>query len=129
VNRPNRMLICVAVLAGLAIPKPSSFAAAAKRPTITCPYMDEQLTFQAPRKIGDLPAIDFDYPAKATIFSFRDQHLLLIAMDQEQRSRVRIVISAQLNKARGSYDGQMVVDLGGHELQLQAGPVSCTVSP
>jgi hypothetical protein len=63
-----------------------------------------------------------------TRFSFRDGHLLLIAMDQEERSRVRIVVSAQLNKAKGSYDGQIVLDLGGHEIMLQHGPVSCTIS-
>jgi hypothetical protein len=39
------------------------------------------------------------------------------------------VISAQLNKARGSYDGQIVLDLGGHQIMLQHGPVSCTVAP
>ena len=106
--------------------------AATSRPTITCPYpddFDEQLSVVAPAKIGDLPPIDFDYPAKVTRFSFRDGHLLLIAMDQEERSRVRIVISTQLNKAKGSYDGQIVLDLGGHQIMLRHGPVSCTVAP
>lgn len=104
--------------------------AAPSRPTITCPYAndpDEHLTVVAPAKIGELPPIDFDYPAKVTRFSFRDGHLLLIAMDQAERSRVRIVVSAQLNKAKGSYDGQIVLDLGGHEIMMQGGPVSCTV--
>jgi hypothetical protein len=106
--------------------------AASPQRTITCPYPhdpDEQLSVVAPAKIGGLPPIDFDYPARVTRFSFRDGHLLLIAMDQEERSRVRIVISAQLNKARGSYDGQIVLDLGGHQIMLQQGPVSCTVAP
>jgi hypothetical protein len=79
--------------------------------------------------MGDLPPIDFDYPARVTRFSFRDGHLLLIAMDQEERSRVRIVVSAQLSKASASYDGQIVLDLGGHQIMLQQGPASCTVAP
>jgi hypothetical protein len=104
--------------------------AVSSRPTITCPYPadpDERLTVVAPARIGDLPPIEFDYPAKVTRFSFRDGHLLMIAMDQEERSRVRIVVSAQLNKASGSYDGQIVLDLGGHQIMMQQGPVSCTV--
>ena len=106
--------------------------AAPPQRTITCPYPldpEEQLRVVTPARIGDLPPIDFDYPAKVTRFSFRDGHLLLIAMDQEERSRVRIVVSAQLNKANGSYDGQIVLDLGGHQIMLQQGPVSCTVAP
>jgi hypothetical protein len=82
-----------------------------------------------PAKLGDLPPIEFDYPAKVTRFSFRDGHLLMIAMDQEERARVRVVVSAQLNKAKGTYDGQIVLDLGGHQIMMQQGPVSCTVSP
>jgi hypothetical protein len=108
----------------------STVQAASSRQTITCPYPldpDGRLTVVAPAKIGDLPPIDFDYPAKVTRFSFRDGQLLLIAIDQEERSRVRAVVSAQLNKASGSYDGQIVLDLGGHQIMMQAGPVSCTV--
>ena len=105
-------------------------AAASSVKTISCPYLQaEDLRFDVPAKLGDLPAIDFDYPAKVTIFSFRDGHLLLIAMDEADPSRLRIVISAQLNKARGTYDGQFVVDMGGNELQLDSGPVSCKVGP
>jgi len=48
-------------------------------------------------------------------------------MDESDASRVRIMISAQLNKARGSYDGQIVIDYGGNELQLDNAPVHCTV--
>jgi hypothetical protein len=111
---------------------PGSSQAASSRPTITCPYPhdpDEQLSVVAPAKIGDLPPIAFDYPARVTRFSFRDGHLLLIAMDQDVRSRVRIVVSVQLNKARGTHDGQIVLDLGGHQIMLRQGPVSCTASP
>jgi hypothetical protein len=48
-------------------------------------------------------------------------------MDEGDPSRLRIVISAQLNKARGTYDGRFVVDMGGNQLQLDSGPVSCRV--
>jgi hypothetical protein len=123
-------MIAVAIAGLMAVA--AATQAATSRPTITCPYPDdpdEQLKVVAPAKIGDLPPIDFDYPAKVTRFSFRDGHLLLIAMDQEERSRVRIVISAQLNKVKGSYDGQIVLDLGGHQIMLRQGPVSCTVAP
>lgn len=124
-----RVIACAVV--ALAAATMATHAASSQR-TITCPYPhdpEEQLSVVAPARIGDLPPIDFDYPAKVTRFSFRDGHLLLIAMDQEERSRVRIVVSAQLNKAKGSYDGQIVLDLGGHEIMLRQGPVSCTVAP
>ena len=58
------------------------------------------MTFGVPKKIGGLPPIEFDYPSKVTRFSFGDDNLLLVAMDQGERSRVRIVISAQRNKVK-----------------------------
>ncbi len=128
-----RSAACVATVpVGGVVLAPVACRGAASHQAITCPYpndLDEHLTVVAPAKIGDLPPLDFDYPAKVTRFSFRDGHLLLIAMDQEERVRVRIVISAQLNKAKGTYDGQIVLDLGGHQIMMQQGSVSCTVSP
>jgi hypothetical protein len=121
---------CVALLlmSGFAFLETVKTAAASNLKTITCPYLQaDDLRVDVPVKLGDLPAIDFDYPSKVTIFSFRDGHLLLIAMDEADPSRLRIVISAQLNKARGTYDGQFVVDMGGNQFQLDSGPVSCKV--
>ena len=104
---------------------PAATAAKTGR-TITCPLPGgESLTFVAPAKIGELPKIDLDYPSKVTLFSFRDGNLLAAAMDEAEPSRLRLVISAQLNKAKGTYDGQIVIDAGGNELQLDNAPVSC----
>ena len=115
--------LCIALLVAF---HQSAVAVAAK--SITCSYAQgQQLTFDVPKKLGGLPPIEFDYPSKVTLFSFRDNNLLLVAMDEDQPSRLRIVISAQLNKASGAYGGQIVVDMGGHELQVHAGPVACTV--
>jgi hypothetical protein len=117
----------VALTGGLALLAAGGIAASPKE-TVSCPYLETRdLTFDVPATFGDLPAIDFDYPSKVTIFSFREGHLLLVAMDEDQPSRLRIVISAQLNQASGTYDGQILVDMGGHELQVHAGPVACTV--
>jgi hypothetical protein len=124
------MAACVpaAVMASLAVSATASPAAPSRHKTITCPYLKAAgLTFDVPAKLGDLPEIDFDYPAKATLFSFRDGHLLLVAMDEGEPSRLRIAISAQLNKKSASYDGQIIVDMGGNQLQLHSGPVRCTV--
>jgi hypothetical protein len=106
----------------------SNHAAAKDKKTITCPFLTEgHVSFEVPRKFGGLPSeIDFDYPAKATLFSFRDGNLSLVAMDESEPTRVRIVISAQLNKKRGSYEGQILVDMGGNQLMLYNGPVRCT---
>jgi hypothetical protein len=121
-------LIAFPLMSGLALFVAIGPAIASGVKTIRRPYLQaEDLRVDVPMKLGDLPAIDFDYPSKVTIFSFRDGHLLLIAMDGADPSRLRIVISAQLNKARGTYDGQFVVDMGGNQLQLDSGPVSCRV--
>jgi hypothetical protein len=48
-------------------------------------------------------------------------------MDEKDPSRVRIVISAQINKTGRNYEGQIVLDMGGHQLQVDSGPVRCTV--
>ena len=117
-----------AMMSSLVLPVPVSPAASSSQRTITCSYLKaEDLRFNVPANIGDLPAIDFDYPTKVTIFSFREGHLLLVAMDENEPSRLRIVISAQLNRVKETYRGQIVVDMGGHELQLYGGPVSCRI--
>ena len=77
-----------------------------------------------PARPGDLPEVDFDYPATATLFSFRDNNLFLVGMES---SRLRVVISAQRNRKSGSYDGQIFVDMGGNQLMHYNGPVHCTV--
>jgi hypothetical protein len=97
--------------------------------SITCSFAQgQQLTFEAPKKLADLPSIAFDYPSRVTLFSFRDDNLLLVAMDETDKSRVRIVISAQRAKAKPTYDGQILVDQGGNQIQLDNGPVSCKAS-
>jgi hypothetical protein len=106
-------------------------AAPPKLKTITCPFLKEgHVTFDVPAKLGATPrAIDFDYPAKAQEFSFRDGNLFLLAMDEQESARVRILISAQLNKKTGAYEGQIFVDMGGNQLMLHNGPVRCTIGP
>jgi hypothetical protein len=113
------------------LPIESTAAASNPKKIITCPFLEEgRVTFDVPAKLGDLPReIDFDYPAKATEFSFRDGNLSLIAMDESEPSRVRIMISAQRNKKSGAYEGQIFVDMGGNQLMLHNGPVRCTISP
>jgi hypothetical protein len=124
----SRIAVCACTALSLASAADVS-SAASSRGTITCPYLQaEDLKFEIPPNIGDLPPIEFDYPSKVTLFSFRDGHLLLVAMDEDEPSRLRIVISAQHNKARGTYDGQIVVDMGGNEIQLHSGPVRCRVN-
>lgn len=121
----------VTLTAALALSISAGTAASAKQKVITCPFLKQgRVTFDVPAKPGAMPKeIDFDYPAKATQFSFRDGNLSLIAMDEGESSRVRIVISAQLNRKSGTYDGQIFVDMGGNQLMLHNGPVRCTVDP
>src|SRR5262245_25151805 len=96
----------------------SPAAAAPQQKTITCPFLKEgRVTFDIPAKLGDLPKeVDFDYPSKAINFSFRDKNLFLLATDEDHPTRVRVMISAQLNKKRGVYEGQIFVDMGGNQL-------------
>jgi hypothetical protein len=119
-------LKCTAI-AGLALAVAVDLAAAAGAPkSVACSYMQgQELTFDVPKKIGDLPPVEFDYPSKVTRFSFREGNLLLVAMDEGEESRVRIVISAQRAKGKASYDGQILVDMGGNQIQLDNGPVVC----
>jgi hypothetical protein len=121
--------IPIALMMSVAFSTAASPLASSRHKTITCPFLAQgSLTFDAPTKLGALPAeIDFDYPAKAIQFSFRDGNLLLVAMDEHEPSRPRVVISAQLNKKTGAYEGQIFVDMGGNQLMLHNGPVRCTV--
>ena len=124
----KRIRVAVALMTGVSFLAAASSAAPSRHKTITCQYLKAgSLTFDVPANPGDLPEIDFDYPAKATLFSFRDGHLLLVAMDESEPTRLRIVVSAQLNKKSGTYDGQIVVDMGGNQLQVDSGSVRCTV--
>jgi hypothetical protein len=116
----KRTTICIALLLAL------HAAAAAAPKSVTCTYLQgQELTFDVPKKVGGLPPIEFDYPAKVTLFSFRDDNLLLVAMDVSEKSRVRVVISAQRDKAKATYDGQILVDTGGNEIQFDNGPIVC----
>lgn len=121
----------VVVATALLLSLVASTAAPSGQRVITCPFLQEgRVTFDVPAKFGAMPSkIDFDYPAKATHFSFRDGNLSLVAMDEDEPSRVRIVISAQRNKRSGAYEGQIFVDMGGNQLMLHNGPVRCTVGP
>jgi hypothetical protein len=121
----------VTLTTALALSIVASTAASSRQRVITCPFLKEgRVTFDVPPKLGAMPTeLDFDYPAKATRFSFRDGNLSLVAMDEGDPSRVRIVISAQLNKKSGVYEGQIFVDMGGNQLMLHNGPVRCTVGP
>jgi hypothetical protein len=116
--------LCIALLVSI---HQTAVAAAAK--SITCSYGNgQQLSFDVPKKLGGLPPIEFDYASKVTLFSFRDDNLLLVAMDEAERSRLRIVISAQHGKGKTSYDGQILTDSGGNQIMLDNGPVSCKAS-
>lgn len=96
--------------------------------TLTCAYApDQKLSFGVPKKFGDLPSIEFDYPSKVTRFSFRNDNLLLVAMDEAEAERVRVVISAQRDKTKGDYVGQIVTDTGGNQVMLDNGSVTCKV--
>jgi len=120
---------CVPIALMTSLAFSTAAAASSTRKTITCPFLAEgRLVFDVPAKVGDLPSeIDFDYPAKATLFSFRDRNLLLVAVDEGEPSRLRVLVSAQLNRKSGAYDGQIFVDMGGNQLMLHNGPVHCTV--
>lgn len=121
-------LILIGSLAGLSAP---AQAGPPVRGTVSCDYPSApnlHLTFEAPAKLGSLPTVDFDYDVKVTRYSFRDGNLSMVAMDEAAPSRVRIVISAQLNKAKGTYDGQATFDLGGNQLMMDNGPISCRVT-
>ncbi|STY31127.1 Uncharacterised protein [Legionella wadsworthii] len=97
--------------------------------TVMCQMqgLKQPISFKTPDKMGDLPNIDFDYPVNVTRFSLRDDNLLVVAMDQEEKDRPRIFISAQLNPQKQKYLGQFMTDFGGNELQLDNGIVSCVV--
>ncbi len=86
---------------------------------------EDAFVFTVPATIGELPMVDFPYPADAAIFSLRDNNFLIIAIDHDDKSRTRLVISAQYQQATHDYRGQMVTDEGGNQLQLDNGPVIC----
>jgi len=98
-----------------------------KRLTITCPFLESgRRTIAVPTNRKSLPKLDFDYDSKATLFSFRDGNLFLVAVDEGDSSRLRVIVSAQLNKKGGTYDGQIFTDTGGNQLMHDNGPVHCT---
>jgi len=120
-------LILIVLVASL------SAAAAASSPlpratTISCPFLKNGLlTISVPANRKTLPKIDFDYDSTTMMFSFRDRNLFLVAVDEEHPSRIRVIVSAQLNRKRGTYDGQIFTDTGGNQYMQDNGPVHCTV--
>ena len=124
-KKPAKRAAPIICLTSLVLSYTYSLAATSTK-SVTCSITDfVSLKFDIPAKLGDLPEIDFSYPSKVVVFSFRDRNLLAIAVDEVDPSRVRVVISAQLKKGKGTYDGQFVADFGGNQLQLDNGPVIC----
>jgi len=126
-----KRVLSIAVCAAAAVVASLTIASAASSPVvtrhriITCPFLaDGNLTIDVPPARNAMPKIDFDYPATATMFSFRDNNLFLVAMES---SRLRVIVSAQRDRKSGSYDGQIFVDMGGNQLMHYNGPVRCTV--
>ncbi|STX52635.1 Uncharacterised protein [Legionella busanensis] len=101
----------------------------ASQQTVICTMqgLKDKLLFPLPQKTAKLPQIDFPYPIETTIFVMREKNLLLVAMDQDEKSRLRLFISAQAanNKKNSEYKGQFMVDWGGNQLQLDNGLISC----
>jgi hypothetical protein len=125
---PIAACAAAALLASLAAATAASSPVITWHRTITCPFLaDGSLTIDVPPARNAMPKIDFDYSSKATLFSFRDNNLFLVAMDESESSRLRVVVSAQRNRKSGSYDGQIFVDMGGNQLMHYNGPVHCRV--
>ncbi|HHF7346483.1 TPA: hypothetical protein ACPSKB_002924 [Legionella feeleii] len=89
--------------------------------------LKDPISFVVPSKADDLPQIDFPYAVKTILFSLRDKNLLLVAVDKDDASRMRIFLSAQAHTKKQRYDGQFMADYGGNQLQLDNGPVSCEI--
>ncbi|KTD45659.1 hypothetical protein Lrub_2456 [Legionella rubrilucens] len=87
--------------------------------------VSERVIFALPEKAGEMPSIDFVYPVKVSLYSLRDNNLLLMAVDSEDSSRPRLFISAQKTANQSGYDGQFMTDAGGNALQVDNGPVRC----
>jgi hypothetical protein len=84
-------IVCLTLLSAL-------HATAAIAKSITCSYpRDQELTFDAPKKLGGLPPIEFDDSSEVTRFSFRDDNVHADQADiagsyrRHKRKRVRIV--------------------------------------
>ena len=98
--------------------------------TVDCTMeeMNDSISFVIPETMSKVPTVDFAYPIKVIEFSMRSGNLLLVAVDQEDPSRPRLFISAQLNKKNKTYIGQFMTDSGGNEIQLDNGVVTCKVN-
>jgi hypothetical protein len=100
---------------------------ALQQKTLSCMLSGEKdnLSFVIPSQRGDLPKIDFPYPITSTLFHFSSENLLLVAMDSDESSRLRLFISAQYHKNHHAFEGQFMTDYGGNQIQLDNGPVTC----
>jgi hypothetical protein len=99
---------------------------AARGKTIKC----SNFSVAVPPPAGGSPQLDSAYPSEATIFHFENKKsLLLVAMDEDDPTRLRIALSAQWDKKSNRFKGQVIEDLGSSQLQIQNGPETCAVMP
>lgn len=89
--------------------------------------MTSDISFQVPSKKSELPKIDFPYEINTLYFNLTSTNLLVVALDQEETNRPRLFISAKYQKSSHAYGGQFMTDFGGNQIQLDNGPVSCTL--
>lgn len=97
---------------------------AAQTMICTLQGLKDSITFSIP-KAENLPELNFPYAVKPILFVLREGNLLLVAMDQEEKSRLRIFISAQSSKENSVYEGQFMTDFGGNQRQIDNGVASC----
>src|SRR4051812_21784226 len=95
--------------------------------TLTCHAQNSTFTvqFTVPAKIGGKPRIEYDYPVDMMEFSFRNRNLVLVAMDNAEKSRLRIRFFAQATRYHTTYSGQVYADEGGMDAAINNGPVTC----
>lgn len=105
---------------------PAGIVCASER-TMTCSMqgLKDSFSFVIPQENEKRPKLEFSYPIDVTIFSMRNDNLLLVAMDHEEPSRPRMFISAQ--KKKNTFNGQYMTDSGGNQIQLDNGSIECSI--
>jgi hypothetical protein len=82
---------------------------------------------EIPQTKGEVPVVSGLIEVEIAIFSLKNSNVVLVAMDAEDNTRVRLSLSAQLNAKTKKYVGQFIQDLGGSQLQIENGPISCSL--
>jgi hypothetical protein len=97
--------------------------ASTERLTLNCGSFQVQLASK-----DQAASVVSHFDTELAIYKFSSKNVVLVAMDTDEPTRLRVSLSAQWDAKTKKFAGQAIQDAGGSQLQIENGPITCSLS-